>query len=179
MKDADEKWCTTCRGWATRAEADEAPRHGDDRSGDAAPDGGGTKRIRTMYCAKCSHVKAKQKSRSGNAKWNESVGTVRCSNDACLSLHDGKGEMSEAQKKHNAAGERLCRKCAAEREKEVRRGNAEAANRKRKAEADAKSLICAACGGAFSDTKHLKPGQVEDHRKAKGAKVVCGGCKDL
>eukprot|EP00959_Pyramimonas_sp_CCMP1952_P100218 2095820-Pyramimonas_sp.AAC.1 len=27
--------------------------------------------------------------------------------------------------------------------------------------------------------KHLKRNQVEDHRTAKGAKVVCGGCKDL
>jgi hypothetical protein len=50
---------------------------------------------------------------------------------------------------------------------------------KRKAEADAKPLTCATCGGAFSDTKHLKPNQVEHHRKAKGAKVVCGGCKDF
>eukprot|EP00959_Pyramimonas_sp_CCMP1952_P249921 5224516-Pyramimonas_sp.AAC.1 len=39
--------------------------------------------------------------------------------------------------------------------------------------------MCAACGGAFSDTKHLKPKQVEDHRGAKGAKVACGGCKEL
>ena len=69
--------------------------------------------------------------------------------------------------------------CAEGRENEVRRANAEAANRKRKAEADAKPLTCAACGGAFSDTKHLKQGQVEDHRKAKGAKVVRGGCKEL
>eukprot|EP00959_Pyramimonas_sp_CCMP1952_P354703 7429926-Pyramimonas_sp.AAC.1 len=76
----------------------------------------------------------------------ESVVTLRCSNGDCLSeLQEGAG-MSEAQKKHNAAGERLCRKCAEERENEVRRGNAEAANRKRKAEADAKPLTCAACG---------------------------------
>ena len=132
-----------------------------------------------MYCAKCSHVKAKQKSRSANAKWNESVGKVRCTNGTCLSLYDEEAEMSEAQKNNNAAGERLCRKCAEEREKEVRRGNAEAANRKRKAEADAKPLTCAACGEAFSDTKHLKHTQAKNHRAAKGAKVVCGGCQEL
>ena len=132
-----------------------------------------------MYCKKCSHVKAKQKSRKDNAKWNESVGSLRCTNDKCLSLHDERAEMSEAQKKHNAAGERLCRKCAEEREKAVLRSNYEAGNRKRKAEADAKPLTCAACRGAFSDTKHLKPHQVAEHRAAKGAKVVCGGCKEL
>eukprot|EP00959_Pyramimonas_sp_CCMP1952_P307008 6425595-Pyramimonas_sp.AAC.1 len=87
--------------------------------------------------------------------------------------------MSDAQKKHNAAGGRLCRKCAEEQEKEVRRGNAEAANRKREAEADARPLTRAACGEAFSDTKHLKHKQVENHRAAKGAKVVCGGCNTL
>eukprot|EP00959_Pyramimonas_sp_CCMP1952_P062992 1316797-Pyramimonas_sp.AAC.1 len=27
MKNADEKWCKTCRGWATRAENDNAARH--------------------------------------------------------------------------------------------------------------------------------------------------------
>ena len=56
---------------------------------------------------------------------------------------------------------------------------AEAANRKRKAEAEAKPLTCAACGEVFSETKHLKQGQIEYHRKAKQAKVVCGGCKKL
>eukprot|EP00959_Pyramimonas_sp_CCMP1952_P144293 3020749-Pyramimonas_sp.AAC.1 len=50
--------------------------------------------------------------------------------------------MSDAQKKHYAAGDRLRRKCAEERENEIRRRNAEAANRKRKAEADAKPLTC-------------------------------------
>eukprot|EP00959_Pyramimonas_sp_CCMP1952_P021427 451876-Pyramimonas_sp.AAC.1 len=132
-----------------------------------------------MYCAKCSHVKAKQKSRKGNAKWNESVGTVRCSSKTCLKLFEEQAEMSNAQKKHNAAGERLCRKCAEEREKTVTRTNCEAGNRKRKAEADAKPLTCAACGGAFSNTTHLKHNQVKEHRAAKGAKVVCGGCKEL
>ena len=102
-----------------------------------------------MYCAKGGHVKAKQKSRCGNAKWNESVGTVRCSNGKCLSLFDESAAMSEAQKKHNAAGERLCRNCAVERDKKVRQGNYETSNRKRKAGADAKPLTCAACGEAF------------------------------
>eukprot|EP00959_Pyramimonas_sp_CCMP1952_P112205 2346016-Pyramimonas_sp.AAC.1 len=81
MKNGDEKWCTTCKVWATRVEGHDASRHGSGRDADAAPDGGETKRIRTMCCAKCSHVKAKQKSRSGNAKWNESVGTVRCASE--------------------------------------------------------------------------------------------------
>ena len=72
-------------------------------------------------------------------------------------------------------GKRLCKRCAEERE----RTTLESINRKRKAEAEAKPLSCAACGGAFSDTKHLKQGQVEYHRKAKGAKVVCGSCKEL
>ena len=126
-------------------------------------------------CVKCSDVKAQQNSRAGNAKWMESKLTVRCSNKTCLALFDEQCEVSDAQKRHKAAGERLCRKCAEERERTTRESN----NRKRKAEAEAKSLTCAACGGAFSDTKHLKQGQVEDHRKAKGAKVVCGGCKEL
>eukprot|EP00959_Pyramimonas_sp_CCMP1952_P102209 2138019-Pyramimonas_sp.AAC.1 len=63
---------------------------------------------------------------------------LRCTNGKCLSLCDEKAEVSDAQKKRNAAGDRLCRKCAEEQEKELRRGNAEAANRKRKAEADAR-----------------------------------------
>ena len=154
-------------------------RHADDRGVDAAGDEGETKRVRTMYCAKCSHVKAKQNSRKGNAKWNESVGTVRCRNDKCLSLYDEKAEMSEAQKKHNAAGERLCRTCAEEREKEVRRQNADSGRRKRKAEAEAKPLTCATCGEAFSDTKHMNHNQEKNHRRANQTKVVCGGCKEL
>ena len=83
--------------------------------------------------------------------------------------------MSDAQKKHKAAGERLCQRCAAERQRTTLESN----NRKRKAEADAKPLTCASCRGAFSDTKHLKHKQVEDHRSAKGAKVVCSGCEVL
>eukprot|EP00959_Pyramimonas_sp_CCMP1952_P160260 3352017-Pyramimonas_sp.AAC.1 len=59
------------------------------------------------------------------------------------------------------------------------RTNYEAGNRKRKAEADAKPLTCAACGGEFPGTKHLKQDQLEDQRKAKGAKVVRGGCQEL
>ena len=106
-----------------------ATQHASDRGGDAGGDEGEAKRIRTMYCAKCSHVKAKKKSRSGNAKWNESVGTVRCSNDKCLSVFEEKATVSESQKKHNAAGERLCRKCAEERDTWTRESN----NRKRKA----------------------------------------------
>eukprot|EP00959_Pyramimonas_sp_CCMP1952_P352344 7382219-Pyramimonas_sp.AAC.1 len=87
--------------------------------------------------------------------------------------------MSEAQKKHNAAGQRLCRKCAEEWEKAVLRTNYEAGNLKRKAEAEAKPLTCAARGEAFSDTRHLKHKQEKDHRAAKGSKVACGGCKEL
>eukprot|EP00959_Pyramimonas_sp_CCMP1952_P357694 7489393-Pyramimonas_sp.AAC.1 len=71
-----------------------------------------------MYCAKCSGITAKQNSWKDSAKWNQNVGTVRCTNGKCLSLYDEKADMSEAQKKHAAAGERLCRKCAEEREKE-------------------------------------------------------------
>ena len=140
---------------------------------------GGRQKNRTMYCVKCSDVKGQQNSRRGNAKWAESVGKVRCSNEKCLSLFHEEADMSDAQKKHNVAGMRLCRKCAEGRENEVRRGNAEAANRKRKAEADAKPLTCAACGGAFSDTKHLKQTQMEHHRKAKQIKVVRGDCTKL
>ena len=127
-----------------------------------------------MYCAKCSHVKAKQKSRCGNAKWNESVGTVRCSNGKCLSLFEGTADMSEAQKKHSAAGERLCRKCAEVRDKVTREAN----NRKRKAEAKAEPLTCCApgCGVSFWEVGHLNRNQVEDHRTKKGARVVCAGC---
>eukprot|EP00959_Pyramimonas_sp_CCMP1952_P467142 9491108-Pyramimonas_sp.AAC.1 len=75
--------------------------------------------------------------------------------------------MSEAQKKRNAAGQRLCRKCAEEREKAVLRTNCEAGNLKRTAEAEAKPLTCAACGEAFSNTRHLKRKQEKDHRAAK------------
>ena len=75
--------------------------------------------------------------------------------------------MSEAQKKHNAAGERLCRNCAVEREKTVRQGNAETANRKRKAEADAKrlelELTCAACSEKFPRQGHISSAQEADH----------------
>ena len=114
-----------------------------------------------MCRAKCEHVEeAKQTSRSGRAKWRGSVGAARCSNDACLSLFDGKAERSEAQKKHNAAGERLCRKCAEEREKVTHESN----NRKRKKEAD---------------TTHLKKRQVEEHRQAKQKRVVCADCTNL
>ena len=81
--------------------------------------------------------------------------------------------------RQDAAGERLCKKCALDRENTVLRANYEAANRKRKAEADAKPLTCAACGGAFSDTKHLKQTQQEHHRKATQLKVVCGDCTKL
>ena len=178
--------------------------------------GGGDEEFRTSYCVKCSDVKAQQKSRAGNAKWRESKLTVRCSSKTCLTLFDEQGEVSDAQKKHKAAGERLCRRCAEERERttresnrvrcsnekclalfdeqgdvsdaqkkynaagmrlcqrcaegrynEVLRENWEASNRKRKAEADAKPLTCAPCGGAFSDTKHLKQKQVEHRRAAK------------
>ena len=103
------------------------------------------------------------------------MGKVRCSTDGCPSVLPEEAEISGAQNKHKAAGERLCQRCAEERERTTRESN----NRKRKAEADAKSLTCAACGGAFSHAKHLKQGQVEDHRKAKGARVVCGSCKEL
>eukprot|EP00959_Pyramimonas_sp_CCMP1952_P407308 8536494-Pyramimonas_sp.AAC.1 len=92
MKNADEKLCETRRGWATRAESDDAARRGSGRNADAVADDGETKRVRTMYCAKCSQVKARQNSRKGNAKWNESVGIVRCTNDKCLSLHGEKAE---------------------------------------------------------------------------------------
>ena len=119
-------------------------------------------------CRKC----AEERERTTNKKGAD---TVRCSNDECRSLLQEGADMSEAQKKHKAAGERLCQRCAEERQRTTLESN----NRKRKAEADAKPLTCAACGGAFSDTKHLKQGQVEDHRKAKGAKVVCGSCKEL
>ena len=83
--------------------------------------------------------------------------------------------MSEAQKKHKTAGERLCRECAEERAEKTRELN----NRKKKAEAGAKPLTCAACERAFPDTKHLKHKQVEDHRSANRAKVVCSGCEVL
>eukprot|EP00959_Pyramimonas_sp_CCMP1952_P057572 1201855-Pyramimonas_sp.AAC.1 len=76
MKDADGKWCTTCIGWATRAEGEDAARHGSGRNADAAAGDGGAERIRTMYRSKCRRVKAKQKSRSGSAKWKDSVGAV-------------------------------------------------------------------------------------------------------
>ena len=100
---------------------------------------------------------------------------MRCSSKTCLALFDEQGEVSDAQKKRKATGERLCRKCAEERERTTRESN----NRKRKAEADAKLLTCAACGEAFSDTKHLRQGQVEHHRQTKQRKVVCGGCLKL
>eukprot|EP00959_Pyramimonas_sp_CCMP1952_P165040 3449627-Pyramimonas_sp.AAC.1 len=90
MKSAGEKWCKTCRGWATTAESDDEARHGSGRNADAVTDDGEPKRIRTMYCAKCTDVKARQKSRKGNAKWNESVDKVRCTNAKCLSIYDGK-----------------------------------------------------------------------------------------
>ena len=124
-------------------------------------------------------VKAKQTSRSGNAKWRESRCTVRCSNKTCLSLFDEKAEMSDAQKRRSAAGERLCRACAEAKEKATRRENAETANRKRKAEADAKSLTCCApgCGAVFWDTGHLSHAQKENHlRTEKNIRVACADC---
>ena len=92
MKGADEKRCATCDAWATNAEGDGSVRR--DGDGGVAEE---AKRVRTMYRAKCEHVKAKQKSRSGIAKWRESVCTVRCSNKTCLSLFDEQTDMSEAQ----------------------------------------------------------------------------------
>eukprot|EP00959_Pyramimonas_sp_CCMP1952_P442825 9270266-Pyramimonas_sp.AAC.1 len=47
MKNAGAKWCTTRRGWAMRAEGDDAARQGSGRNADAAPENGETKRIRT------------------------------------------------------------------------------------------------------------------------------------
>eukprot|EP00959_Pyramimonas_sp_CCMP1952_P090885 1902506-Pyramimonas_sp.AAC.1 len=46
----------------------------------------GRRGLGLLCCAKCSHVKAMQKTRAGSAEWNESVGTVRCSNGTCLAL---------------------------------------------------------------------------------------------
>eukprot|EP00959_Pyramimonas_sp_CCMP1952_P440256 9217271-Pyramimonas_sp.AAC.1 len=40
--------------------------------------------------------------------------TVRCSNEKCLSLFPEEADMSDAQKKHKTAGERLCQRCAEE-----------------------------------------------------------------
>ena len=88
MKGQDEKWCKTCNTWATKAEGDGCAGEGDE-----------TKKIRTLYCVKCSDVKAQQNSRTGNAKWKESVLTVRCSSKTCLALFDEQGEVSDAQKK--------------------------------------------------------------------------------
>jgi len=45
MKLVDEKWCTTCRGWATKAEDEVTTRRADDRGGDAAGDEGGGKEL--------------------------------------------------------------------------------------------------------------------------------------
>ena len=59
MKSVGEKWCKTCQARATAAEGDERTRHGSGRGGDSAGDAEEPKTIRTMYCAKCSHVKAK------------------------------------------------------------------------------------------------------------------------
>eukprot|EP00959_Pyramimonas_sp_CCMP1952_P362959 7600748-Pyramimonas_sp.AAC.1 len=65
--------------------------------------------------------------------------------------------MSEAQKNHDAAGQRLCRKCAEDREKAVLRTSDEAENRKRKAKAEAEPLTCCApgCGVSFWEVGHL------------------------
>ena len=123
MKSRSEKWCKTCNAWATTAKVNGCAQEGGSGGVAGSGDGEGAKKVRTLYCAKCSDVKAKQKSRTDNAKWAESVGTVRCSSDGCLSLFVEQAEMSEAQKKHKAAGERLCRKCALEREKAALRAN--------------------------------------------------------
>ena len=163
MKSRDEKLCKTCDTWATNAQSDESARGGGDAGVAGIGDGDDAKQIRTMYCVKCSDVKRQKNSRRSNAKWAESVGKVRCSNDGCLSLFPEEAEMSEAQKKHKEAGERLCRRCAEERDRTTRESN----NKTRKVEAEAKPMTCAACGGAFSDREHLKQHQEQiiDGRK--------------
>ena len=140
-------------------------------------------------CQKCAeerenkvrreNAQAANRKREAEANERKRVGTMRCSNDGCESEFREGAEMSEAQKKRKAAGERLCKKCALDRENTVLRANYEAGNRKRKAEAEAKPLTSVAGGKPFSDTKHLKQKQEKDHRGAREIKVVCGGCKEL
>ena len=82
--------------------------------------------------------------------------------------------MSAAQKKHYEAGERLCRRCAEEREKSTLASN----NRKRKAAAEAEALQCCVpgCGVTFRETDHLTQSQVLHYREKAGRRVVCGAC---
>ena len=106
MKSLDEKWRKACNTWATKAEGERGAPVGSDEGVAGGGDGEEAKRIRTLYCVKCSNVKAQQKSRTHSAKWNESVGTVRCSSNACLTLFSeqtestmqrGKGSVRNAQ----------------------------------------------------------------------------------
>ncbi len=135
--------------------------------------------VRTSKCERCAGPATARKSRKESAAWQEKVQgkfKIRCAR--CKNFLKTEAEVAANQYDSKDAGERLCRACARN-EKGGRNEKADAENRKRKAEADAKPLTCAACKGAFSDTKHLKQKQVEHHRAAKGAKLVCRSCEEL
>eukprot|EP00959_Pyramimonas_sp_CCMP1952_P070368 1469383-Pyramimonas_sp.AAC.1 len=66
-----------------------------------------------------------------------------------MSFTEENAEISEAQKERDTTGDRLRRKCAEERDHLTRESN----NRKRKAVAETRLLICAACGGMCLDAK--------------------------
>ena len=84
MKSVDERWCRTCKTWATKAEGDGPARHDGDGSIAEFGEAGETKQIRTLYCAKCKDVKGKKKPRAGSAGWKTSHPEVRCASATCL-----------------------------------------------------------------------------------------------
>ena len=131
--------------------------------------------MRTSKCDRCAGPAAARKPRKESGAWQEKVQEkfkIRCAK--CRTFLKTEAEVAANQYDSKGAGEKLCRTCARD-----AKGGDNDLNRKRKAEAEAKPLTCAACGEEFSDRKHLKQGQVEDHRKAKGTKVVCRGCEEL
>ena len=161
LKEAGEKWCTECKTWAALG-----PRTPENEAR------GGRVFVRTSKCERCAGPATARKSRKESGAWQEKVQEkfkIRCAK--CKNFLKTEAEVAANQYDSKGAGEKFCRTCA----RDEPQAKAEAANRKRKAEADAKPLTCAACGGAFADTKHLKQTQKE-HRKATGKRVVCGDC---
>ena len=132
MKSVDERWCRTCKTWATKAEGDGPARHDGDGSIAEFGEAGETRKSKTLCCAYRNDVTGTQKSRADNADWKKMLPKLRCSSAACLSLFDDKVDMSEEQTRLSAAGGRLRRSCAEAKEKATRRTNAEVANRERK-----------------------------------------------